>query len=70
MNGVRGLQRALFLSHQQTAVSITVADETGPSQNGEVAVGSSDLPGSVFNAEKKSKNTTLLLLSLQTHLLM
>lgn len=70
MNGVRWFQRALFLPHQPTAVSVGAADEPGATRNGEVSVGPSDLPGSVFNAEKKSKNTTLALLSLHTHLLM
>lgn len=60
----------LFLSQPPTAVSITAADETGAIQNGELSVGSSDLPGSLFNAGEKSKSTTLLLLPLQIHLLM
>lgn len=53
---------SLVFCHQAAAVSITAPDETGPTQNGEVSVGSSDL---LSHLEKKSRSTVFLPLSHQ-----
>lgn len=56
---------SLVFCHQAAAVSITAPDETGPTQNGEVSVGSSDLLSHLFNPEKKSRSAVFSPLSHQ-----
>lgn len=50
------VSESLVFCHQAAAISITAPDETGPTQNGEVSAGSSDLRSHLFNPETKSRS--------------